>query len=297
MPTNYKSLKLQPFPYQGSKRKQTPLILELFPKHINTLYEPFVGSGAVTIAAAVSQLADRYVINDSYGPLTSLWKEILSDPEELAINYERLWNEQLVDHVKFYKEKRDQFNKTGSVADFLYLLAKAAKNAIRFNSKGEFNQFLDTRRKGRSPQKMKEALIETSEILAETTQVYNTDYADILRMATPNDLVYMDPPYMGTSKKKNPRYHQGLDLDRFIKELRILNSADIPFLLSFDGKFGEKTYGDALPDDLSLVRLMVDTGRSAQATLNGQAVKSVESLYVSKELIGQINPSIHVRYV
>lgn len=293
----FEPLKLQPFPYQGSKRKQTPLILQLFPENVQTLYEPFAGSAAVSIAAEYYQMSEQHVINDIYEPLANLWEDILLDSELLSKKYTKLWYLQQENHIEFYKKIRARFNVQHDTADFLYLLVKAAKNAIRFNSNGNFNQWLDTRRMGRKPNTMANILRDTSELLKGNTRIFATDYANILNMATPNDLVYLDPPYLGTSTNKNPRYSQGLDFNRFLEELYKLDNKNIPFILSFDGQFGDKTYGDVLPEDLHLTRLRVDTGRSAQGTLNGVSINSIESLYVSKELANNVNPLIHEEYL
>ncbi|MEN2368872.1 DNA adenine methylase [Levilactobacillus brevis] len=295
--SQFDSLKLQPFPYQGSKRKQAPLILELFPKNVKTLYEPFAGSAAVSIAAASYHMANKFVINDSYVPLAQLWQEIIEEPDVLSAKYAKLWTLQKPDHINFFKDVRQRFNTSHKTDDFLFLLAKAAKNAIRFNNNGDFNQWLDTRRMGRKPETMRDSLYETSTLLHGKTKILATDYANVLEKATTEDIVYLDPPYLGTSKKSNPRYYKGLDFERFLLELHELDNRNIPFILSFDGQFGAKTYGAALPDDLHLIHLKVDTGRSAQGTLNGVSVKSIESLYVSKELTQNINPLIHESYV
>jgi DNA adenine methylase len=56
-------------------------------------------------------------------------------------------------------------------------------------------------------------------------------------------------------------------------------------LLSYDGRCGEKTYGDPLPvDELQAKRIELEAGRSSQVTLNGVVALTVESLYVSVSL-------------
>ncbi len=136
---------------------------------------------------------------------------------------------------------------------------------------------------GRSPDVMRKHLICTSLLLKGKVQIENTDYAEVIQNAGPDDLVYMDPPYQGTSTNRDSRYHQGIDLERLIDELDKLNQRNVPFLLSFDGQLGEKQYG-YLPSDLNLHRIDIHMGRSAQATLNGKDSMSIESLYISPSL-------------
>jgi hypothetical protein len=54
-------------------------------------------------------------------------------------------------------------------------------------------------------------------------------------------------------------------------------------VLSYDGHCGGKTYGEPLPNDLAH-RILLDVGRSSQATLNGRDEATVESLYVSRSI-------------
>ena len=45
--------------------------------------------------------------------------------------------------------------------------------------------------------------------------------------------------------------------------------------------WGARAYGQPLPSRLGLTRVLLDAGRSAQATLSGQAANTTESLYLS----------------
>jgi len=49
-----------PIPYQGSKRNLAKYILPFFPQDVGTLFEPFAGSAAISIAAASHGKATRY---------------------------------------------------------------------------------------------------------------------------------------------------------------------------------------------------------------------------------------------
>jgi DNA adenine methylase len=279
-----KSLTLQPIPYQGSKRKIAGMIFSYAPKKIKTLYEPFAGSAAISLFAANNRLAEKYVINDSYEPLADLLKKIVEDPEKCASEYGKLWRAQIDDREKHYAKVRKEFNEDKDPVKFLFLVTKCVKNAIRFNSSGHFNQSSDKRRLGRSPEIMRKHLIETSMLLKNKSIITSGDYAEILKMAKPGDLVYMDPPYQGTSTKKNPRYHQGIDVQKLIIELEKLNKRGVSYLLSFDGQLGEKKYGEYLPDHLNLKRIDINMGRSSQSTLSGGNSISIESLYLSPDL-------------
>lgn len=274
-------------PYQGSKRKLAPQILELIDFPIDRFYEPFAGSAAVTIAAANKGLAQEYVIGDKLKPLSELWEMIIGQPELLSKQYEDLWNAQLGDPYNYYFNIRNKFNKDPAAAEFLYLAARCVKNAIRFNSSGEFNQGVDKRRLGTKPQKMSKSIHGVSALLQNKALVRSGDFQEIIKDATPDDLIYMDPPWQGTSNKTNPRYAFLLDLDELIYSFEVLNERGVPYMISFDGVCGDKKYGKDLPDHLKLKKLLLNAGRSTQSTLLGKNDVTTESLYLSPAFIAK----------
>ncbi|MDQ2741972.1 MAG: DNA adenine methylase [Chloroflexota bacterium] len=280
-----------PIPYQGSKRLLAPRILALVAgHHFRRLYEPFAGSAAITIAAAHRFVADTYILADSLSPLTALWRRIIEEPVAAADEYERLWTHNLSESINHYYRIRDEFNRQHDPVQLLYLLARCVKNAPRFNQDGQFNQSPDKRRLGMRPKKMRFQVLGASALLRHRARVREGDVAVTLVDATPQDLVYMDPPYEGTSNGVDKRYHQGMDRERLIQQLEALNSRGIPWMLSYDGQCGAKRYGEYLPDYLGARRMELNAGRSSQATLNGRADTTIESLYLSPGLAGTCPP-------
>ena len=121
-----------PIPYQGSKRWIAPTIVSCLPQNTATLVEPFAGSAAVSIRAALRKKAARIHLNDINKPLMDLWGRKISEPESLADDYERLWFEQRGRERSYYDKVRKQFNKTKRPELLLYLLARCVKAAIRY---------------------------------------------------------------------------------------------------------------------------------------------------------------------
>jgi len=210
---------------------------------------------------------------------------ILDDPQRLTEEYAALWLSQLDDPRSAYDRIRAEFNKTQEPSRLLYLIVRCVKNAVRFNPRGQFNQSPDNRRKGMNPAKMRREIFEAHRLLSGRTNVLAVDYREVLRMADPEDLVYMDPPYQGVSTGKDRRYVQPLDLEDFVIELRRLNERNIAYMVSFDGQCGARTYGRELPSGLNLKRVLLVAGRSSQATLLGRDDITVESLYLSPALL------------
>jgi DNA adenine methylase len=264
-------------------------ILRYFPPNFATLFEPFVGSAAITIAAAVNGLGACYCINDLNKPLMELWRAIIETPQEIASQYDALWHKQQDDPRSFYDTVRDDFNRTGKPDLFLYLLARCVKGSVRYNSQGEFNQSPDNRRLGMKPETMRLQILGASYYLKGKTTVSSMDYRDILNKATPADLVYMDPPYQGVCGNRDPRYLQNVQFYEFVQVLAELNQRGVRYLVSYDGRTGDKSHGERLPDYLNLTLIELYAGRSSQATLLGRNDVTIESLYLSPSLADELS--------
>jgi len=272
-------------PYQGSKRKLAARILAAVDGvSFERLIEPFAGSAAVTLAAAVRRPGDAFIIGDSLLPLAELWRLVLSRPQVLADDYARLWHEQSVDPRAHYLEVRAHFNRDPQPATLLYLLARCVKAAPRFNEAGAFNQAADHRRRGVHPDRMRRQIHDVAALLGDRCEVHGGDYGLLLAQARPADLVYLDPPWAGTTTGRDKRYHRGLATDDLVASLHDLNRRQVRFLLSYDGRSGSRSYGAPLPAELGLKRLEIAAGRSSQATLLGRDNETVESLYLSPGL-------------
>lgn len=273
-----------PFPYQGSKRNIASKIIKYFPQNISRLIEPFAGSAAISIASAYYKLVDYFIINDLNKPLIDLLHVIVEKPIDIANKYEKLWIAQLDDPRKFYDKIRDEFNLTGKPEYFLYLLARCVKGSVRYNANGEFNQSPDNRRKGMRPKKMRENILGVSLLLKGKADFFSKNYRDILKLATPHDLVYMDPPYQGVCGNRDTRYLASVQFCEFVESLEKLNRRNIRYIVSYDGRTGHKIHGRKLPEHLGLTHIEIEAGVSSQATLLGKKAVTIESLYLSPAL-------------
>jgi DNA adenine methylase len=283
----------QPIPYQGSKRLIATEILNYFPHKVGTLFEPFAGSAALSVRAALEGKAVRFFLNDKNAPLMSLLQSIIDTPYKIANEYEQLWHAQQGNERAYYDIIRNEFNNTHRPAYLLYLLARCVKASVRYNAKGDFNQSPDNRRRGRTPDSMRSEIHRLSRLLNQKITITANNYTSILSHINPKtDLVYLDPPYQGTSGKRDPRYFGGVQREELIAFLETLNARHIRYLLSYDGRRGTKQYGFDLPPHLCLVRTEICAGRSTQATLLGQRATTYESIYISPTLATQ-SASIH----
>ena len=274
-----------PIPYQGSKRNLAAAILDVLgARPVRCLCEPFAGSAAITIAAAHRGIARRFLLGDSLAPLIEIWRSIVAHPTALATDYRALWTCPKDDQTGHYARIRDEFNVSGDPAKLLYLLVRCVKNSPRWNREGRFNQSEDRRRLGMRPEKMAREIAGVYRLLHGKTEATAGDFASVMADSKPSDLVYLDPPWEGTSQGRDRRYHSGLARETLLAALESLNLRGVPWILSYDGQCGGKTYGAALPPELRAMRIPLTAGRSSQATLNGRSDVTIESLYLSEAL-------------
>lgn len=278
----------QPFQYQGSKRSLAPTILKFLPIKFHRLIEPFAGSAAITLACAARSRGTNYWINDFNKPLAELLNLMIDKPEELADTYTGLWRGEAADALEHFYTLREQFNRTQSPSLLLYLLARCIKGAVRYNNEGLFNQSPDKRRLGTRPETMRQNIMGVSMLLRGRTIVTAHDFRDVLASAEKSDVIYMDPPYQGTSGKRDSRYLAGLSFDEFVAALDTLNSRGLRYAVSYDGRTGDKSHGEPLPGYLGLQHIEVEAGRSTQATLLGRDDKTFESLYLSPTFAAEV---------
>lgn len=275
--------------YQGSKRILAPQILQYMPDRFNRLIEPFAGMAAISVATAYENRASCFHINDLNAPLVEMLQFAIEHPRELIDAYSQVWEEQFLyedNHVQHFYVVRERFNNGEETPEnMLYLLARCVKGAVRYGKNGKFNQSPDKRRHGTRPQTLAPNIFAISHLLKGKTSFSALDYHDILDMAKPGDLVYMDPPYQGVTNVRDNRYFAGVQFDEFADAISVLNKKGVDYLISYDGVCGGKEYGEELPQELHCKKVMLNAGLSSQATLLGKKSTTFESLYISEALI------------
>lgn len=277
--------------YQGSKRVLAPEIVKFIPETTKRIIEPFAGTGTLSVFAAYQGICETFILNDINTPLIQMLELCIEEPALLVKQYSEIWQGQFAEYennIDYFLKIRSEFNKGKRDAGrMLFLLARVVKGAIRYNSNGQMNQSCDKRRYGTKPEIIEYNAFRISELLKGKTEFYSVDYKDLLNIAEEGDLIYLDPPYQGTSNKMNTRdnrYIQGVQFEEFIGVLKKLNEKGIDYIVSYDGMTGNRKIGKTLPEYLNLTHMYVNAGRSAQATLNGKSETTYESLYLSGNL-------------
>ena len=82
--------------WTGSKRYQAPIIVDNFPKNINTYYEPFIGGGSVLCEYLNRLESENYKCNkivccDINKDLTDIYNYIKINPNKFIEEYETLF--------------------------------------------------------------------------------------------------------------------------------------------------------------------------------------------------------------
>lgn len=259
--------------WSGGKRSQAKIIMSFVDCHFNTWHEPFVGGGSMLCWV----WPERAICGDICEPLIALWKLLKDDPRYLAASYEKRWQKlQNEGHTAYYAI-RNSFNKDHKPEDLLFLSRTCVNGLIRFNSQGDFNNSFHHTRKGIDPAKLGKTIHAWSKIL-QNMNFFSRDYEESLYDIKKGDLVYLDPPYFHTVG----RYYGAIDTERFFIYLERLNSLDIRWMLSFDGKRGDKTYIVEFPKGLARRRVMIPSGNSSFRKVIDQKIEPVtESLYLN----------------
>lgn len=276
-----------PFPYQGSKRKIAPQIIERCQlSSINCVVESFAGTAAITLALLHLGIVDNAVINDKNEHIYLLWKEIHDNPSQLCDLYEYHWSSQLSDPKGYFIDMRNKLNNEYAPEVFLYILARIVKGAVRYSQKGRFSQSCDNRRLGMKPDKMRQNILSVSRLIKDRVSIQNLCYTDkdLYTSDGANTLVYLDPPYQGVSFTADKRYIDGVayeDFSNFL-EKRLIHNPHI--VISYDGMVGDRVVGKMLPETLPLDHYFINAGKSAQETLIGRSATTFESLYISKTI-------------
>ncbi len=201
-----------PIKSQGIKTKLVPWILELAPKTNGRWIEPFLGTGVVAFNAGYK----KTLLNEKNPHIINFYKGIQGRKitPEIVKNYLECEGESLknagnngYDH---FRKIRDPFNKEFSPLDFLFLSRAGFNGMIRFNKSGGWNiPFC------KKPERFSQAYITkiSNQVLRVSLVIkpepdwifMNKSFAEIIPLATENDVIYCDPPYFG----RYVDYHNG----------------------------------------------------------------------------------------
>lgn len=190
-----------PIKIQGIKTKLVPLIKQNIPINDDSVWiEPFMGSGVVgfNIEPKKAIFADTnpHIIN-FYNQI----KESIITPSVVRAFLEKEGKLLEQNDSKHYYLVRERFNSEHNPLDFLFLNRSCFNGMIRFNKDYNFNVPY-----GHKPQRFAKAYVtkivnqvaHVSELLKNHSWKFLCQsFETTIAMATPNDFIYCDPPYIG----------------------------------------------------------------------------------------------------
>lgn len=191
-----------PIKSQGIKTKLVPWINALVPDVSGRWVEPFLGTGVVAFNSGFK----KAILGDTNPHVIRFYQEVQSgliSPSRVR-KYLEDQGEELrhagnngYDH---FTRVKDRFNQDHDPLDFLFLSRAGFNGMMRFNKRGEWNiPFCQ------KPDRFRMAYItkivnqvENIASLIHPDWVFiNQPFEKTIPLATANDLIYCDPPYMG----------------------------------------------------------------------------------------------------
>jgi len=193
-----------PIKSQGIKTKLVPWIVDVvkISNQSGKWIEPFLGTGVVAFNLRFKQA----ILNDTNPHIINFYKGIQSGIITPAVVRKYLEDANMKlstadeNGYVYFREVRDRFNKEFSPLDLLFLSRAGFNGMMRFGSKGNWNiPFC------KKPNRFSQAYItkivnqvsNVKAIINEKWDFTNKNFADIIPLATENDIIYCDPPYYG----------------------------------------------------------------------------------------------------
>lgn len=264
--------KSQLLKWVGNKQKFAGEISRYFPASFNTLYEPFLGSGALMGTVAPKS----GVGSDIFKPLIEIWQKLASDPDGLVSWYaERRNRIKDEDPFKVYDEVKASFNLNNNGADFLYLTRACYGGIIRFRKS---DGYMSTPCGIHTPipvENFRKRVEEWGTRMKNVSFVH-ADYREIFLKAKAGDLIYCDPPY---AHSQGILYGaQDFKIEELFHHVEKAKARGVFVALSIDGskKSGEVNCDLPIPTGLFETELFVSVGRSMlrRFQLEGQTLES-----------------------
>lgn len=199
-----KKIIVPPIKSQGIKTKLVPWIMDIAPEVTGKWIEPFLGTGVV----AFNTKYQNAILNDSNPHIINFYRGVQSGQITASLMRQYLETEGAIlskagdngyDH---YREVRKRFNIGFSPYDFIFLSRAGFNGMMRFNKNGFWNIPFCKKPDRFAPSyvtKITNQVSNVTEVIQSEPHwtFYNKSFAEIIPLATEDDLIYCDPPYYG----------------------------------------------------------------------------------------------------
>lgn len=216
-----------PLNFTGAKDKLMTVLLDHFPKDVDTFYDVFAGGLSVTVNCDYKNI----VANDVISPMIEFYREFQRNPVgEDFVNLVANLAISKTDQDE-YNRVREEFNETQDPYLFFALVSSCTNNMMRFNKKLKFNQSFG--RRTINPSTI-EKLMDYHRIINEKRICFTSqDYVTFLMEEYPDhsDFVYLDPPYLITEAGYNAYWSEDKEMNMY-RVLKMLDERGVRFVMS-----------------------------------------------------------------
>lgn len=186
----------------GGKRQLMNSLMPLFPRHITSYCEPFLGGGAVLFELQ----PDVAYVNDINSELIQMYEVIRDNVDELiAVLGEHPNEEEHFYSVRDWDRDKEQYARLTRVqkaARVIYLNKTCFNGLFRVNNAGEFNTPFGHYK---NPNIINAPTLKAVSAYFQKAQLTfsSVDYAEVLANVGRGTFVYLDPPYDPVSDTAN----------------------------------------------------------------------------------------------
>lgn len=259
-----KNVSRSPLFYVGDKYKLINEIKSHFPSDINQFVEPFVGGGSVFMNVEAENFClndiDKNVIsihrmlNEHASKPSDFYKNVETTIKKYGLSYSYKGNvipeEMKRNFVKTYyahynklgyEQMRFDYNQSGNNIFLLYmLLIYGFNHMLRFNQSGNFNLPVGNVDFNKNVVRALNDYFE--QVCSKEIEWYNLDFEDFLGQLkfAPNDLIYLDPPYLITFSEYNKLWNENTE-KRLLRLLDKINQQNVRFAISNVTHYKDKT--------------------------------------------------------
>lgn len=229
---------LSPLNYQGNKARILKILIDLFPKNIETFVDVFCGSGIVGLNSEFKNL----ILNDKETRIISLLRyfqnnaidTILNQINEIIIQYKLTDSKSKPKgFYKIYKNEglsrynkdgflrlRNSYNQNPNEIKLFVLILFGFNYFLRFNSQGLFN--VPVGKTDFSYLQYKKSVEFIKALQNKNIKLLNLDFRDSV-LYTNGDFFYFDPPYLITNAPYNALWGEKDENDLY----KIIDSIDL----------------------------------------------------------------------
>jgi DNA adenine methylase len=297
--------KAKPFiKWVGGKTQLIDSIEKTLPKDFGsqrnlTYIEPFVGGGAILF-----WILQKYpnikkaVINDINPDLTTAYKTIKENPQELIMELRSIADEYLPlseeKRKEYFLEKRDRFNTKSldpveNSALFIFLNRTCFNGLYRVNSKGGFNVPFG---KYANPKICDEQTILADSALLQKVEILTGDFEETLQLTGEKSFFYFDPPYKPLSEtssfnsysKEDFNDKEQIRLGNFCKRINLIGHAFILSNSDLKGKNPHDNFFDDLYNQFDIKRVFATRMVNSNAEKRGKLTELLITNHQSEQI-------------